>query len=374
MRLAALVTLASALVIGVALAAPRGAGPLTPPVSAETFVRGVALGLFATDPEWDYGPLVDEIRARGATDVLVVVNAHQSNRFASDIALRPGHSPSDATVARTLEQVQRAGMRAALMPVVRLQNRGPHEWRGTIAPADGLNAWFASYRRFVLPLARIAENAGAQRFVVGSELSSLERYEDRWRALISELRGQFTRTLTYSANWDHAHAVGFWDALDEVGLTAYFPLDSGSGSDSGSDSDSGSGSGSDSVSERLLDGELARAWRKPRSEIDALARRVGKPVLVTEVGYASQRGAAEHPWDDASGTQVDLHLQQRLYRSFCDAFTQTPSVSGFYVWNWFGFGGPRDMGFTPRGKPAASELARCFARPWPAPPQAGNAS
>jgi hypothetical protein len=255
-------------------------------------------------------------------------------------------------------------MRAALMPVVRLQNRGPHEWRGTIAPADGLDAWFASYRRFVLPLARIAEEAGAHRFVIGSELSSLEVYEERWRALISELRGHFPRTLTYSANWDHAHAVGFWDALDEVGLTAYFPLDS--------DSDSDSGSGSDS--ERLLDGALARAWQGPRSEIDALAQRVGKPVLVTEVGYASQRGAAEHPWDDTSATQVDLHLQKRLYRSFCDAFRQSPSVSGFYVWNWFGFGGPRDMGFTPRGKPAASELARCFARPWPAPTPAGNAS
>jgi len=358
MRLAALAMLVSALVIGVALAAPRGAGPLAPPVSAENFVRGVALGLFATDPEWDYGPLVDEIRARGATDVLVVVNAYQSNRLASDIMLRPGRSPSEVTVARTLEQVHRAGMRAAVMPVVRLQSRAPHEWRGTITPADGLDAWFASYRRFVLPLARLAQDVGAERFVVGSELSSLERYEDRWRALISELRGQFKSTLTYSANWDHAHAVGFWDALDEVGLTAYFPLDSDS----------------DSVSERLLDGALARAWQNPRSEIDVLARRVGKPVLITEVGYPSQRSAAEHPWDDTSSTQIDLHLQKRLYRSFCDAFAKTPSVSGFYVWNWFGFGGPRDMGFTPRGKPAASELAQCFARPWPAPTHAGNAS
>jgi hypothetical protein len=249
-------------------------------------------------------------------------------------------------------------MRAALMPVVRLQRRGSHEWRGAIMPADGLDTWFASYRGFVLPLARVAEDAGAHRFVVGSELSSLERYDARWRVLISELRGHFTRMLTYSANWDHGHAVGFWDALDEVGLTAYFPLGSGSVGDR----------------EPLSAGALARAWREPRSEIDALARRVGKPILITEIGYASRRSAAEHPWDDTSATEVDLRLQQRLYRSFCDAFTQTPSVSGFYVWNWFGFGGPRDMGFTPRGKPAASELARCFARPWPAPMPTGKAS
>jgi hypothetical protein len=362
MRPAALVMLASALVIGVALAAPPGAMLTTPPADTEPFVRGVALGLFASDPEWDYGPLVDEIRARGATDVLVVVTAYQSDRFASDIAPRHGHSPSEATVDRTLRQVRRGGMRAALMPVVRLQKRDPHEWRGTIAPADGLDAWFASYRRFVLPLARIAEGAGAQRLVVGSELSSLERYERRWRALISELRECFSSTLTYSANWDHAHAVGFWDALDEVGLTAYFPLRS----DSAGDSDSNHEPPSPEI--------LARAWQTPRAQIAALGRRVGKPVLITEVGYPSRRGAADHPWDDASAAEVDLRMQQLLYRSFCDAFMQTRSVSGFYVWNWFGFGGPRDAGFTPRGKPAASELAACFARPWPAPAPVGNPS
>jgi len=354
MRAAALVMLVPTLLLGGAFVASRHAEPATPEASDQAFVRGVALGLFATDSEWDYGPLVDEIRARGATDVLVVVNAFQSNRFASDIALRPGRSPSEATVTRTLRQVRSAGMRAALMPVVRLQNRGPHDWRGVITPADGLDTWFAAYRRFVLPLARIAEDAGAQRFVVGSELGSLEAYDGRWRTLISELRESFSSTLTYSANWDRSHAVGFWDALDEVGLTAYFPLRSDD--------------------EPPAANTLAQAWRTPRAEIDALGRRVGKPVLITEIGYPSQRSAADHPWDDTSVAEVDLRLQQRLYRSFCDAFAQTPSVSGFYVWNWFGFGGPRDGGFTPRGKPAASELAACFARPWRAQTPAGNRS
>lgn len=354
MRLAALLLLASALAIGSTVDSARGISSTTLASDDGTFVRGVALGLFASDPNWNYQPLVEEIRGRGATDVLVVVNAYQSDRFASDIALSPGRSPSEATVIRTLLQVRQAGMRAALMPVVRLEKRDPHEWRGLIAPADGLDAWFASYSRFVLPLARLAEDTGAQRFVVGSELGSLEPYQEHWRGLISELRDRFSGALTYSANWDHVDAVQFWDALDEVGLTAYFPLTTGR--------------------EPASLQSLADAWQSPRAEIDAIGRRAGKPVLITEIGYPSRGSAAGQPWDDASAAELDLRLQQRLYRSFCDAFAQTPSVSGFYVWNWFGFGGPRDLSFTPRGKPAANELAECFERSWQAPAQHENPS
>lgn len=351
MRVAVLVLLLGMLAFGTALAGPRSEAGTQTVAVADSFVRGVGLGLFATDPDWDYGPLVAEIRARGATDVLLVVNAYQSTRFASDIALRPGSSPSESNVARTLRQVRQAGMRSALMPVVRLETRTPHEWRGVIAPADGLDAWFASYRRFVLPLLRIAAAEGAHRFVVGSELGSLERYESRWRALIEEARAIFPGLLTYSANWDHAADVQFWGALDEVGLTAYFPLSR------------------DAVP---TDAGLARAWQTPLDEIRALERRVGKPVLITEIGYSSRRDAAARPWDDSGAAEADLRVQQQLYRGFCDAFIETPSISGFYVWNWFGFGGPRDPGFTPRGKPAATELAKCFARDWPAPATAGN--
>lgn len=352
MRGAAIATVAAAFVVGVAFDPARGASPAERTPDDRDFVRGVALGLFATDPDWDYEPLVDEIRGRGATDVLLVVNAYQSDRFASDIASHPGRSPNLETVARTIAQVRGAGMRAALMPVVRLQRRGPQDWRGRITPADGLDAWFTAYRNFILPLARIAEQQGAERLVVGSELSSLEPYAKHWRTLISDLRHEFAGTLTYSANWDRIDAVGFWDALDEAGLTAYFPL--------AKDREAPS---SDAIAE---------AWRSPRAQIDALARRVGKPVLVTEIGYVSQQGAAGMPWEHSTVADVDLALQRRLYRGFCDAFAETPSVSGFYVWNWFGFGGPRDRGFTPRGKPAANELATCFERAWTARAPVGN--
>ena len=346
------VPIALALMVALPLAgAMHGSQQGSPPPGP--FVRGVALGLFASDPDWDYGPLVREIRARGATDVLVVVNGYQSDRFAADVALDPVRSPTRATIARMLGQVRAAGMHAALMPVVRLSRRAEGDWRGVITPADGPAAWFAAYQGFVLPLADLAQQAGAQRFVVGSELGSMEPFEMRWRDLIRDVRLRYRGRLLYSANWDRASAVPFWDALDEVGQTAYFPLQNRA---------------QDAPSSALLQ----RAWREPRQTIAALSARVGKHIVITEVGYPSQAGAADRPWDETASSGPDLPLQARLYQAFCDAFAQTPEVSGFYVWNWFGFGGPRDAGFTPRGKPASHALSECFARTWPAQPQEGT--
>ncbi len=41
-------------------------------------------------------------------------------------------------------------------------------------------------------------------------------------------------------------------------------------------------------------------------------------------------------------------------------------LSGFFVWEWYGYGGPKDVGYTLRGKPAQAVIKRWFE---PAPAQ-----
>ena len=93
MQRGAIALAAAGLLLGSAIAAARPAEQVANVAADTKFVRGVALGLFATDSDWDYGPLVTEIADRGATDVLIVVNAYQSNRFTSDIQAMPGRTP-----------------------------------------------------------------------------------------------------------------------------------------------------------------------------------------------------------------------------------------------------------------------------------------
>jgi hypothetical protein len=322
------------------------AKPLGPPrveaARVTSFQRGVGLGLFATDAEYDYGHLLDEVVQHGATDLLVVVAWYQSDVGAHDIAPRAGYSPSTTTVRRTLRQAKQRGLRVSLLPIVRLTKRTPTEWRGRIAPREGVDAWFASYERYLLEMAALAKEAGVERFSVGSELLSLERHEAHWRALIAKVRKTTPSRLYYSANWDHFAPIRFWDALDEVGVTAYFEL------------------ARDEVPPTSE--QLASAWRGPVHQLASLKARVKKPLVITEVGYPSLVTAARYPWDETRKAPLDLALQARLYEAFCDAFAGKGVLDGFYFWNWFGFGGPADGTYTPRGKPAATTMKRCLER------------
>lgn len=328
-RAAAALVLATIAVTGGALGdAGPGAGAPSPDRTC-----GVALGLFASDPAWDYGPMLTEIAAHGATDVMLSVPWVQDTLTSSDLGPRPGSSPDAATVARTLAQAHDRGLRVTLMPVVRLEERGDGRWRGALQPADR-DAWFSAYSAHMTAHADLAQAAGVHRLVVGSELSSLEADDARWRALVSELRGRTDATLTWSANWDRFEQVPFWDALDEVGVSAWFEVGEGD----------------------------ADGWAGPQARLRAIAAATGKPVLLTEVGYPARATAGSRPWDHAGPATPAPRLQAALLDRFFVQFTDRPDVSGAFVWNWFGRGGTLDAGYSPRGRPAAAVLKRHFAQ------------
>ncbi|MDP2341151.1 MAG: hypothetical protein Q8O67_09345 [Deltaproteobacteria bacterium] len=327
----------------------------TAPARAAAVQRGVALGLFASDPGYDYGVLLDEIARTGATDVLIAVVWGQARIDSARVhrsAAASTTSADDATILRTLLQARALGLRATLFPIVRLEEHKRDEWRGRLAPKAGVDAWFSSYRDFLLLMADLATHGGAAGLSVGSELLSLERHEGHWRSLIADVRARFAGSLLYSANWDHYQPIRFWDAVDVVGITAYFELAPDDGS--------------------VSDDDLAAAWVGPRRELLAFARAQGRPLVLTEVGYPSRTTAAWHPWDETARARFDFALQARLYAAFCESWKHS-DVGGFYVWNWFGFGGDDDGGYTPRGKPAAATLARCLKDPAWGPSERGPA-
>ncbi len=73
------------------------------------------------------------------------------------------------------------------------------EFRGNMHPSHPAE-WFASYRRFLLPYAKVAQRAKVQEFVVGTELSTLYK-SPRWYPLDAAIRRVYYGTLAFDSNW-----------------------------------------------------------------------------------------------------------------------------------------------------------------------------
>lgn len=321
-------------------AAGPPAGPLPGPPERGPKQRGVALGLFAEDVSFDYRPLIEEIAALGASHVALVVPVYQMHGASVSLRLHTRLSPGLPAIAEAVRAARRSGLEVTLFPIVRLEApRAPGEWRGTLAPEDP-DAWFASYAAMLGDLAALATMTGATRVAVGSELSSLDGDLTRWRPVIEKIRGVFPGTLLYSANWDHYQDARLFELVDEIGVAAYFNLREKDGP-------------SDVAS-------LAGRWRSVRSQLEGWLGGRRKPFVFTELGYRSRAGSSAAPWDETGGGAIDLDEQRRSFAAFRRAWVDPParSLDGLYVWNWYGWGGPRSSGYTPRGKPALEEIKK----------------
>jgi hypothetical protein len=203
----------------------------------------------------------------------------------------------------------------------------------------------------------LARYTGAELFSVGVELQrTVERPE--WRDLIAAVRRIYPGAVTYAANWGGgADRAAFWDRLDAVGVDAYYPL---AGETSGVD-----------------DRKLAEGAHRVVERLGGLARRTGKPVILTEVGFAARRGTWSAPHEE--GGESSAEDQARAYRALLGALAGPASgarsgaapgsaraegwLRGVYVWKAFSGdvsarGDRPDFRFL--GRPAEAVVASFF--------------
>ena len=325
--------------------APMPVKPLKP-VKVGQF-RGFSLQLQSSSPARPYEKFVDEIAATGANTVNLVVAAYQENCDSTSIFVDARRTPPDERIVRLVAHARQAGLRVMLMPIVLLENPRAGEWRGKISPTNW-DDWWEDYIDYALHYARVAQAAGVDVFAVGSELVSTEKdHAPRWRALIRRVRGLYKGHLSYSANWDHYRPITWWDAVDIVGMTTYYDLTEGK----------------KPTVQRLL-----ASWRPIRQEILAWQKRIGRPILFTEVGWPNQTTCAEYPWDyTRSPDKPDPTAQANCFDAFFQTWIDEPAAAGFLVWEWRNHPrdpiGPEDTGYSPCGKPAMEVIKRHYQTP-----------
>ena len=258
-------------------------------------------------------------------------------------ATRP-EAENDVRLETEIRAAHELGMHVFLKPHVWIAGGA---WRGRLEPTDW-GAWFASYRAFIVHYAEIAARLDVELLAIGCEFPT-EDHADGWRDVVSAVRAVYDGELTFAANWDAVDDVPFWSELDYVGVQLYPPLAREPGTD-----------------ERSMRGALDRHL----DGLEATSARVGRPVILTEVGYKSIEGTEIHPhtWPERHGRPVISEAAQaRAYRRLFAALDGREAIQGLYLWKWFT--DPRsneegDDGFSPRGKLAegvvrSAYLPRC---------------
>lgn len=339
---------------------PPSAGTGSAATQEETrlTMRGVAIQLHSGySPMATYLPQLKEIRELGADTVLLCAAAKMEHARAQAIFIDSRETPSATEFAALIREANGMGLRVIVMPIVLLRHPRGSEWRGVIEPPDW-RTWWEDYRDVVRYFADIAREGGAWGLMIGSELVSTEKNTAEWHKVIELARELFPGQLGYSANWDHYRPIQFWNKLDYVGMTSYYTLARRKGA---------------SVD------DLVKAWEPIRRDIITWRKQIARPLILTEVGWCSQEGAATAPWNyyqNMNATTDGHEEQRRLYEAFVRAWDGTPGLSGVIWWEWTVPGGENDHGYTPRGKPAEQVLREWFrqsASP-PAAPASGPAT
>lgn len=199
----------------------------------------------------------------------------------------------------------------------------------------------ASYEKFIMAYAEMAQQTKSDIFCIGTELEQfVANRPEFWKKLIIKIRGTYKGKLTYAANWDEYSRVPFWKDMDYIGIDAYFPL---------------SEEKTPSVE------QLRVGWQRWKRDIEGLSAAMERPVLFTEFGYRSMDYTAKKPWlVDRNEEKVNLEAQVNCKKAIFEEFWGEDWFAGGYVWKWFihhaKSGGADDNRFTPQNKPAQAVI------------------
>nr|WP_316936946.1 glycoside hydrolase [Kordia jejudonensis] len=203
-------------------------------------------------------------------------------------------------------------------------------------------AFEASYERFILEYASLAEEINAEMLCIGTELHKFVAARPAfWKEFIGKVQKVYKGKLTYAENWDSFDKVPFWEQLDFIGVDAYFPLSE----------------------EKMPSVEsLQKGWQSHKEKMQALSKKLNRKVIFTEYGYRSVDYTGKEPWDSSrKGKTLNLKAQEVALQAMYNEFWNEEWFAGGFIWKWFHnyekSGGLKDFNFTPQNKPA-EEIVR----------------
>ncbi len=246
----------------------------------------------------------------------------QKHVFSTEIHFDFGKNCSDRDIMAAIEHAHENGVKVCLKPMV---NCADGIWRAYIKFPDAefegrdvyWDKWFESYGNYLKYYAELAEETGCEMLCIGCEMCGTEHKEEHWRKLIAEIRQIYSGKLIYNTNHGHEDGIKWFDAVDFVGTSAYFPVEKEGGATS-----------------EMMQVE----WRKVRESMKQLYDKWGKKVVFIEIGCRSAHGCAAMPWDFTHrDLPHDEDEQAAFYDSCLKVFGEEDWFGGMFWWDWSTF-------------------------------------
>ena len=279
------------------------------------FRKGMTVSAQTWGWEWatpEMARTLDELKSLGVNSIAL----HPYAQIENDGHVRFRVVDDNRHITVPLDWARERGMSVMLIPHIAYWG-SKFLWRGEInfQTAEEWDRFFSDYQTWIVQMAQIGEAHGVATFCVGLEFYHAQKFDERWRKIIAAVRKVYHGKVTYGGNWDSFQQVKFWDALDYIGVLAYFPL---------------------TKSVDPSEAEIATAWNKRCGELAVFSKAHGnKKFLFVEIGYNESARAAAEPWAFKTGGDHALEVQQRCIEVALDLPERCPVLAGMYWWKWF---------------------------------------
>mgnify|MGYP001954769696 CR=1 FL=1 len=209
--------------------------------------------------------------------------------------------------------------------------------------------WEKDYANYILYNAKIAQDYNVEMLCIGTEYKiATAKRPLFWENLIRAVRKIYTGKVTYAANWDNYKNISFWNALDYIGVDAYFPLSAAKTPDIKT---------------------LNTKWKKEVNVLQSFSEKQHKKILFTEFGYKSIHFSAWNQWEVENIRQdnnVNLKAQASAYYSLFNSVWHKQWFAGGFLWKWFAddknSGGLNNSDYTPQHKPVEKIIKNYYQR------------
>jgi hypothetical protein len=288
--------------------------------------------------------ILDYVVERGSNSVAYSFPIYTDGQRPTRVFTGP-ETPTPQVMTRLVSAAQERGLRVMVRPLIdEASLRGDEgEWRGTIRPPKR-DAWFRSYEKAIQPYLESAAAAGAEEFVIATELTSLQAEHRRWKTITTAAAEVFPGTLSYTFNFD-ADDARLVPPKGSAGLDLYFAVDLGP------------------------DATVAQLTDALTEQIEAKPKKLRARMVAQEVGIAAEDGAYRHPWNwgSADTTKVNPQIQVNWFTAACRAVRET-GLKGIYFWMLDSSVDPSQVnpategtaGFV--GRPGEKAIEQCFAQ------------